>query len=170
LKRFVIGRAVAGALVLAIVACVKAPSPEPEWQRRQAKLNEITALWTQVREWRRELGMELDPSPQSLFQIRGRKVSEVKKICPNGHSVHKTCADVCVLAGHICDNAETICIIADELGKNDQLAQEKCTSAKASCKEAKQRCCDKCSAAPPAPAPPAPAPAVQPAPVPGAAP
>ena len=32
--------------------------------------------------------------------------------------------------------------IADDLGKDDDYAQEKCTSAKASCREAKQRCCN----------------------------
>ncbi len=132
---------VGAGLALGIVACVKGTPPPPEWQRRQQRMNEITALWTQIRDWRREAHMELDPSPQMLFQSRDRTVKESARVCPDGHEVPTSCDEVCNLADAICDNAEAICIIADELGPNDELAQEKCTSSKASCREAKQRCC-----------------------------
>ena len=62
-------------------------------------------------------------------------------MCADDHKVPTTCDDVCSLADAICDNAEAICTIADELGKDDDFAQDKCTSAKASCREAKQKCC-----------------------------
>ena len=50
------------------------------------------------------------------------------------------CADVCELGGAICENAEDICAIATELG-DDAWAKDKCDSAKASCREAQERCC-----------------------------
>jgi len=130
-----------GSAVAAIVACGGAPQ-KADWQQHLQRSNEITALWTQIRDWRREAGMELDPTPQNMFQSRDKTVREVAKGCPDGHQVPKTCSDVCSLADAICDNAEAICSIADELGKSDDFAQQKCTSAKASCREAKQRCCE----------------------------
>lgn len=132
------------ALVLVLAACQSAPPIErrPSWETRQLKMNEITALWTQIRDWRREARMDLDPSPATTLQWRGRSVPEAARACPDDHQVPQSCGEVCNLADAICDNAERICIVADELGKDDYLAQEKCTSAKASCREAKQRCCN----------------------------
>ncbi len=111
------------------------------------KRNEITALWTQIRDWRREARMELDPLPSTLNQIRFKSVKDIARVCVDNHKVPKTCSDVCDLADAICDNAESICTIADELGRADDYAQGKCTDAKASCREAKQKCCG-CSAEP----------------------
>jgi hypothetical protein len=124
-------------------SCARTMEP-PEWQRRQQKMTEITTLWAQIRDWRRAAHMVLDPTPADVFQWRGRPVSEAARVCPDGRTVpaNATCGDVCSLADAICDNAEAICGIADELGKNDHDAQDKCTSAKASCREAKQRCCN----------------------------
>lgn len=111
------------------------------------KRNEITALWTQIRGFRHDAGMDLDPAPSTLNQIRFKSVKDVERVCVDNHKVPTTCSDVCSLADAICDNAESICTIADELGKNDDYAQGKCTDAKASCREAKQKCCG-CSAEP----------------------
>ena len=131
-----------GAVALA-GSCAR-PMEPPEWQRRQQKMTEITTLWAQIRDWRRAAHMVLDPTPADMFQWRGRPVSEAARVCPDGRTVpaNATCGDVCSLADAICDNAEAICNIADELGKADHDAQDKCTSAKASCREAKQRCCN----------------------------
>ena len=145
-------RAVAGLAAVAlcsglaatlVAACARTLEP-PEWQRRQQKMTEITTLWAQIRDWRRAAHMVLDPTPADMFQWRSRPVSEAARVCPDGRTVPATatCSDVCSLADAICDNAEAICGIADELGKNDHDAQDKCTSAKASCREAKQRCCN----------------------------
>jgi hypothetical protein len=106
-----------------------------------SKRGEITALWTQIRDWRREAHMDLDPSMQTVFQVRALAVKDTKRVCSEGHKVPTTCDDVCSLADAICDNAETICSIAEELGKDDYFAQDKCSSAKGSCREAKQKCC-----------------------------
>lgn len=111
---------------------------------RQDKRTEIIALWTQIRSWRQEANMELDPAPQTVFEMRKQTVQNAERVCPDGHVVPTTCNEVCNLADAICDNAERICDIAAELGPGDKLGQEKCESAKASCREAKQRCC-RCS-------------------------
>jgi hypothetical protein len=130
-----------GATIATVIACAPVrspPSPDP-------RDNEITELWTQIRGWRHDAHMDLEPTPQSLFSVRNATAPEVAKVCPVGHAVPATCSDICNLADAICDNAETICTLADELGKGDDYAQQKCASAKASCREGKQRCCD-CSA------------------------
>lgn len=144
------GAALAAALAGAfgIAACARPVHPPTE--TRMQKLNEITALWAQIRGWRREAHMDLDPAPLTMHQWRGRTVPEAARVCPEAHRVPPRCDDVCSIGDAICDNAERICTLADELG-NDHLAQEKCTSAKASCREAKQRCCS-CAAEIPAPA------------------
>jgi hypothetical protein len=108
---------------------------------------EILALWTQIRTFRRDAHMDLDPTPSDVMQMTSKTVKELKQICPDGHNEPTACSDICSLGHNICDNAESICRIADELGKSDDFAQQKCTSAKASCHEAEQRCCD-CSANP----------------------
>ena len=142
-------RAIAGGVALGlaaaamIAACARAPLPPTE--TRLQKLNEITTLWAQIRGWRREAHMELDPAPMMMHQWRGRTVPEAARVCAESPRVPPRCDDVCSLGDAICDNAERICTLADELG-NDHLAQDKCTSAKASCREAKQRCCS-CAAA-----------------------
>ena len=136
--------ALCSGIVAALVgACARTLEP-PEWQRRQQKMTEITTLWAQIRDWRRAAHMVLDPTPADMFQWRSRPVSEAARVCPDGRTVpaNVACGDICSLADAICDNAEAICVIADELGKADRDAQDKCTSAKASCREAKQRCCN----------------------------
>lgn len=134
--------AVRFAVICAVLASCAHPTVPPEWQRRQQKMTEITTLWAQIRDWRRTAHMDLDPTPADVFQWASRPVSEAARVCQVGHAVPDSCTDMCSLADAICDNAEAICGIANELGKADHDAQEKCTSAKASCREAKQRCCN----------------------------
>jgi hypothetical protein len=133
-------RAVAWSVAIAasIAACARPPHRTTE--TRLQKLNEITTLWAQIRDWRREAHMDLDPAPLTMHQWAGHTVPEAARVCREAPKVPPRCDDVCSIGDAICDNAERICTLADELG-NDQLAQEKCTSAKASCREAKQRCC-----------------------------
>jgi len=133
------------ALAAAITACSHTPHRVSQETRMQM-LNEITTLWAQIRGWRHEAHMELDPAPGAMSQWRGRSVPEAARVCPEAQTVPPRCDDVCSIGDAICDNAERICNLADQLG-NDYLAQDKCTSAKASCREAKQRCCS-CAAVP----------------------
>ena len=134
-----------GAMVAAIVACGGAKASHT-WQP-DPRHNEITALWTQIRDWRREAKMDLDPTPQMMSLLRTKTAKDAGKVCTEAQQEPPTCGDICSLADAICDNAEAICDLADDLGKDDAFAQEKCTSAKASCREAKQRCCN-CSKSP----------------------
>ncbi len=112
--------------------------------------NEITALWTQIRDWEREAGIRLEQPPRLLIEMRKQTVADERRVCPEHHDVPRACNDTCNLSDAICDNAEQICKIADELGKGDDYAQGKCDSAKASCRAGKQKCCQ-CSDAPPPP-------------------
>lgn len=52
-----------------------------------------------------------------------------------------TCRDSCRLSDSICDSSGRICRIATELGGGDAYANERCASGKASCDEARTRCC-----------------------------
>jgi hypothetical protein len=126
-----------GALMLAsiIVGMSCARHVPPQDGRR----NEITALSIQIREWRREAGLPVDPRHEDVIQSAPISLKQAAAVCPVGHPVPATCSEVCSLADAICDNAEQICILAGELG--DQWSRDKCNSAKASCRDAKQRCC-----------------------------
>jgi hypothetical protein len=139
---------VAAALAAMAIVFACAGQQKPDYAVNQR--NEITGLWTQIRDWRREAGMGLEPSQSTLNQIRFKSVKDAELVCVENHKVPTTCSDVCSLSDDICDNAERICTIADELGKDDDYAQGKCTDAKASCREAKQKCCT-CSSQPVAP-------------------
>jgi hypothetical protein len=121
----------------------KEPQLTPEMLQDWRKRNEIDQLWIQIRDWRHEEKMEIDPPQQLQQQFRTKNVKEARRVCPDDNPPPKTvkCNDTCMLADAICGNATRICELADQLGKNDP-AQEKCASAKASCREAKQRCCD----------------------------
>ena len=147
MKGLALGIAIGLGLAFAIVACA-GPDVSPKPNGRYDDISQITALWTQIRDWRLEAGMRVDPAPESMFAVKGKPVKDAAKVCPDTHPITKQCDDICSLADAICDNAEAICDIANKLGKDDHQAQDKCTSAKASCKEAKQRCCTKCSEEP----------------------
>lgn len=132
---------IASAIALVIMqACGGAPPPTHTSDDRA----EIIALWTQIRDYRRQMHMDLDPSPMTMNQIRFQNVKDAEKVCVENHKVPKVCDDVCSLSDAICDNAESICKLADKLGKDDDFAQTKCVDSKASCREATQKCC-KCS-------------------------
>jgi hypothetical protein len=126
------GIVIAAAIVIGF-ACGGRQNPD------DSRPQEILALWGQIREWRVEMGWGAEPHPSTMIQMRKQTVKQAQSVCPDGHQVPKTCNDVCSVADAICDNAESICRIADDLAT--AWAQDKCTSAKASCREAKQRCC-----------------------------
>lgn len=129
-----------GAGIAIGMACSQTPAPrDPGIDKR----NEIGNLWIQIRQWRSQIpNMPLDPPATLVAWVGSKSVRDLKaKTCPVGHHVPTTCNDVCSISENICDNAERICDLAHELGPSDDYAQQKCTSAKASCKEATQRCC-----------------------------
>jgi hypothetical protein len=129
--------AAASALALALAACAQAPlPPHPEVQ-------EITMLWGQIRQWRHEAKMEVEPARASIIAMAPKPVRYAEQSCPDGHQVPAACTEICDPAEAICDNAERICELANQLADSDwaSWAKEKCDSAKASCNEAKKRCC-----------------------------
>jgi hypothetical protein len=124
-----------------LAACA-AKSPQPEKALGTDLKQEVTALWTQIRDWRFEAGMNVEPANATKLSMRGQTIATAKRVCPTDpEPTSDRCADVCDLASAICENAGRICEIADEL-QRDPWAVDKCTSATASCREAKQRCCD----------------------------
>ncbi len=138
------------ALVVLVLSCARGTYRPAE--DRIAKMTEITALWTQIRQFRADMELDLEPAVSTQLEFKTKTVKDAQRVCSDNHKVPKPCEDKCTLSSHICENAELICKIADELGEHDR-AQEKCTSAKASCREAKQKCCN-CSAKPPVTEPP----------------
>jgi hypothetical protein len=103
--------------------------------------SEITALWTQIRDWRREAGMDVEPPSAAVNQAERMDVGTARRapIC-RAYTPTPACDDVCGLADAICDNATNICDLAAGM-PGDVWAEDKCNSAKASCREAKERCC-----------------------------
>jgi hypothetical protein len=127
------------ALALAIVACAQ-PTIPPQ----PAAVQEITMLWGQIRQWRHEAKMEVEPAAASVIAMRSESVQMAAATCPDGKRQPAACNDICDPADAICDNAERICGLAGELTDTQWAgwAKDKCDSAKASCKEAKKRCCE----------------------------
>jgi hypothetical protein len=125
-----VARVFAAASVLMFVSCGCTGLPP----RGPTQSNEIVALWSQIREWRREAGMSLDPSCATLVSFAPTD-AHADGCAPATSSR----ADTCSLGDAICDNAEQICILAGELDAN-LWAHDKCTSATASCHEVQQLC------------------------------
>jgi len=123
---------------VSIGACVR---PHESCEPGTCAPDQIQALWMQIRDWRVQAGLGTEPSQRTMLQIRGMSARTVRKnaMCAT-QPKSDTCDDVCGLADAICDNADSICSLADEI-PDDSWARDKCTSAKASCREAKERCC-----------------------------
>lgn len=144
-------RAVVSMLVAATAAAVLSCGAAKPQQRsafvvQDQKKNEIRDYFMLIREWRAEIGLPGVQPRYALIQkywnvdIHSLR-QKLAKMCELPAEPTDTCNDVCNIAENICENAEAICRIADEL-ENDRWADEKCASAKASCKEAKETCCD----------------------------
>ena len=115
------------ALLVAACGAREPVKPAPD------RVDTITSLWMQIREWRREAGLALDPACAQLISYTPDHVASDCSHIPSGSS------DACGLGDAICDNAETICILADELRPN-LWAHDKCSSSLSSCREVKQLC------------------------------
>ncbi len=145
-----------GAMLVSVWAC-SAARPMVNYERIDARKQEIAMLWAQIREWRQDAGLRgVEPPTREIIKMRKMSVASVTRVC-HGEIDPRTprCQDMCSLADAICENAESICRIAREL-EDDHWARDKCASSKASCKEAKQACCRCCSEEPAAMAPPPP--------------
>lgn len=135
-------------MILAALVLTGCASPKRtmSYERIDQRKQEIAMLWAQVRAWRQNAGLRgVEPPAHEIIEMQGQPMSSATRVCPAPVEPRTDrCADLCSLADAICENAESICRIADELGE-DIWARDKCSSAKASCKEAKKECCRCCS-------------------------
>lgn len=134
-----------GAAVAALLVACSARSPQrsmapASYEVQDLRKDEIRDLWMQIRTWRVEARLAADP-PWPVIQHATRFAVADLRQCPSRPDPQtETCQDVCTLKDAICDNAASICQIAEELG-GDPWADQKCESAKGSCREARDRCC-----------------------------
>ena len=135
-------------LAIAIAACAaggssREPAAAGPMGDIDSRKQDIQKLWNEIRDWRVDKGMTPDPliDLTKRPEIIQSPVSKIRQ-CPAEESPPKTdeCTDVCTLKDDICDHAASICRIANDLG-DDDWARGKCNSAKASCKEATEKCC-----------------------------
>jgi hypothetical protein len=136
---------------LALAAACASRQPSVSYEQIDQRKQEIAMLWGQIRGWRQDAGLRgVEPSPRAILEMRGKPMAQATRVCPQRVEPQtQRCGDVCSLADAICENADRICHIADELA-GDDWADSKCSSAKASCKEARQACCNCWSEEPPA--------------------
>ena len=119
-----------------------APEATPDWQLTRKQ--EIRAAWDKIGELRQDPRLGLTREPAGSLN-GATPLSDLRQCVegvegPEEPAVSEQCSDVCNIKDAICDNAEDICRLADEL-EGDVWAADKCSSAKASCKEAKEICC-----------------------------
>lgn len=142
------------ALTLALAlggSCGGAPPPASHERIDQSK-QEIGMLWGQIRGWRQDAGLRgVEPSPRAILAMRSQSMANAERVCPQRVEPQtQTCIDVCSLGDAICENADRICRIAGSLS-GDAWADDKCASAKASCREGREACCGCWTDEPPAP-------------------
>ncbi len=121
-------------LALALAACAAGSSPPAA--PHETERAEILMLDGRILDWRREMGLEPTPREnwvQIFYDAPGKHIAQSTAPVP------ELCRDTCTLADYICDAAENICRIADDL-KDDDWARRKCANSKASCVEARQKC------------------------------
>ena len=127
---------------------VQSEAPAADWRKE-----EVRDLWIQIRAWRVDLGLGADV-PHALVDnsegadhvtgarpadSNGRVPIDALRRCEREPTTD-TCQEICTLKDAICDNAERICELADDLG-DDPWADDKCESARGSCREATEQCC-----------------------------
>ncbi len=105
------------------------------------RLREILDRDTEIRSWRRDLGLATDPTVEEREEWAKLPLARAQEVCTAPEPASSRCQDMCTLADHICENADEICRIAGDLEGN-AWADDKCAAAKSSCKDGKQRCCD----------------------------
>ena len=126
-------------LAAVIAACAgNPPATAPTVLQVDPRKDEITERWSEIRLWRVEMKLAADPL---LIQPYYGAIPELRQCRDEREPTTEVCQDTCSLKDAICDNAEKICRIANDLG-NDSWAEGKCESAKASCKEATTKCCE----------------------------
>lgn len=134
-------RALAYALIAALAAACASRAAPVGYASIDAKKDDIRELWMQIRDWRvKELGIRAEPPPPDAVLV-AKPVDSLRQCdAAPAPETAEACTDTCTLRDAICDNADAICRIAEDLG-DDVWADDKCKSAKSSCREATERCC-----------------------------
>jgi hypothetical protein len=114
---------------------------------------EIERLHSQITELRQGAGMPAEPSAENVCaevestdavpmgaQTGETSPPDLRKDECEAPPAASECSDACELRAAICDNANSICRLAQDLA-GDAWAAEKCQSARASCQEAQEYCC-----------------------------
>lgn len=130
-----LGTVLTVALGATYLGCAGTKPPERVTPMAATYQSEIVAMMTEIRGWRVELKLGLEPTDRVLGSV-----DSARNVCPVFEVVDE-CRDICTLADHICENADKICGLAEGELLGDQWAQDKCSSAKASCKEGRKQCC-----------------------------
>ena len=81
------------------------------------------------------------PDGAAIEAAQPMSIGDVQGVCAAPLTPPPACTDVCTLGTAICDDARSICRLADDL-IGDAWAAERCDAGKASCQAAQQRCCD----------------------------
>jgi hypothetical protein len=143
-----------GALLGTVLAACASRAGQMPLSEVELRRKEIQDYWMQIREWRVEL--KLSPDPNERVGPDGMAAPQSAQRCemPRRQPATEKCQDICTLRDAICDNKDSICRISEQL-VDDTWAQRKCDSAKQSCSDASQRCCqctvkEQASVAPPA--------------------
>ncbi|HVV82829.1 MAG TPA: hypothetical protein VHE35_07100 [Kofleriaceae bacterium] len=139
-------QAIAAGLLAAItlVDCSAGYAAKPAAMVRSSGASghdEIDARWEQIREARIEAQLDPSPAADATSAMAAVPADEAASACslPPAPAIG-TCHEVCTLGDSICANAVEICRIAGDL-EGDAWARDRCDGAKASCREAEDRCC-----------------------------
>jgi hypothetical protein len=140
----------AGVVLLLFVACMSSPKATMAPQARPVSASQpplipsdpkaqIQYYADEIEKQRQQLGMPEAVLPMSSQPIAATPRSNDDAQCHAAKT--ESCNSVCTLSDSICDNAEKICKISDELG-DDEWASDKCKSARVTCSDAHKRCCE----------------------------
>lgn len=120
-----------------------APRPEGATESPGAMRAEIDVLHRRIGELRTQAGHSREPAPSSPEEPMSDRSGDAE----TGETEHLrctsypgSCGDPCSLSAAICESADKICGLAEELS-GDAWAAEKCQSARKSCGEASALCC-----------------------------
>ena len=103
--------------------------------------SEISRLSAEIRDLRLQGGLEAEPLVSEATEVESMSVEEIQSSADHAEPKSQVCIATCTIETSICKNAQSICRLADNIPDN-QWAAEKCSSGKASCKEATQQCAD----------------------------
>ena len=78
--------------LLVLPACGGARPTKP-WPEQQARRNEITVLWAQIRDWRRDAGMEVEPDESAVMAMSRMTVSTAAKACVLQQAPRPACSE-----------------------------------------------------------------------------